>query len=209
MKLAWAISGKGMAARAVVEAHQAGLLQSRPNIMIFDRVGPTDSMIEYCNQKSIETAILPPVLLESGLINLQQRHCLDCMGLTFNRLLPPPVISAFGGRIFNLHLSFLPAFPGFGATRKALASGLRSTGVTVHFVDEGIDTGEIISQTRVSIEPSDNEASLGRRQFKAALPLVLQTVRMLEQTQDRQFNAADQDLAEFAAAYCRNIAGYE
>lgn len=164
-------------------------------------------MIEYCNQKRIETAILPPALLESGLVSLQQGHGLDCMGLTFNRLLPPPVISAFGGRIFNLHLSFLPAFPGFGATRKALASGLRSTGVTVHFVDEGIDTGEIISQTRVSIEPSDNEASLGRRQFEAALPLVLQTVRMLEQTQDRQFSAADQDLAEFAAAYCRNIAG--
>lgn len=207
MKLAWAVSGRGMAARAVVEAHLAGLLESRPAIVIFDRVGPTDSMIGYCNGRKIETAILPPAAIESGLLDLQHRHGLDCMGLTFNRLLPSSVINAFRGRIFNLHLSFLPAFPGFGATRKALASGLRSTGVTVHFVDEGVDTGEIICQTSVLIEPSDNEASLGRRQFEAALPLVLQTVRMLERTRDRQFSTADRDLADFAAAYCRSIEG--
>jgi phosphoribosylglycinamide formyltransferase 1 len=204
VKLAWAVSGQGMAARAVMEAHLAGLLGSRLDIVVFDRVGATDTMIEYCKRRKVETAILPPVLLEFGLLDLQRRHGLDCMGLTFNRILPSSIISAFRGRIFNLHLSFLPALPGFGATRKAFASGANSTGVTVHFVDEGTDTGEIISQTRVPIEPSDNEASLGRRQFEAALPLVLQTVRMLERTQDRQFSRPDSDLAEFAAAYCRN-----
>jgi phosphoribosylglycinamide formyltransferase-1 len=205
VKLAWAVSGRGMAARAAMEAHLAGLLESRLDAVIVDRVGATDSMIEYCKRRDIEVSIFSPSRLEAGLLDLQKRNGFDCMGLTFNRILPASVINSFQGRIFNLHLSLLPALPGFGATRKALASGLQFTGVTVHFIDPGIDTGPIISQARVPIEPSDDEASLGRRQFDAALPLVLQTVRMLERTPDRQFTLPDQDLADFAAVYCRSI----
>jgi phosphoribosylglycinamide formyltransferase-1 len=146
-----------------------------------------------------------PANLEAALLETQRACGLDCMGLTFNRLVPQSVIDSFNGRIFNLHLSLLPMFPGFGATRKALESGLTYTGVTVHFVDVGIDTGPIIAQKKVAISASDNEATLGRRQFEAALPLLLQTVRLIENNGEARFAKCDSDLVGFAADYCREI----
>src|SRR5262249_27836586 len=129
----------------------------------------------------------------------------DGMGLTFNRLIPASVIDAFNGQIFNLHLSWLPMFPGFGATKKALESGLSDAGVTVHFVDAGVDTGPIIAQRKVPIHAGDNVATLGRRQFEAAVPLVLQTVRLMENRQQPRFELCDADLERFAADFCLTI----
>ncbi|MET0674672.1 MAG: formyltransferase family protein [Bradyrhizobium sp.] len=205
MKLGWAISGKGMAARAVMEAHLAGLLKSKLDLVFFDRTGATDSMIEYCAQKDIEFRVIGPAGLETGLLEAQRAGGLDCMGLTFNRLIPESVINGFKGRIFNLHLSLLPMFPGFGATRKALESGLPHAGVTVHLVDAGIDTGPIIAQQKVPIVATDNEATLGRRQFEAAVPLVLQTVRLMEDGKQPRFERCDADLVRFAQDYCQRI----
>lgn len=205
MKLAWAVSGAGMGARAVAEAHLAGLLKSKLDLVVFDREGPTDSMKEYCSVKGIDFKHIAPSNLEEGLLELQRRGSLDCMGLTFNRLISQSVIDSFGGKVFNLHLSLLPLFPGFGAIRKALASGLPYTGVTVHFVDAGIDTGPIIAQEKVMIKSTDSEATLGRRQFEAAVPLLLQTVRLLEEGREARFEQPDPDLVRFAAHYSRQI----
>lgn len=202
MKLAWAVSGRGMAARAVMAAHFAGLLKSKLDMVVFDRTGATDSMIEYCVKSGIDFSVVEPDRLEVELLRMQGVSQFDCMGLTFNRLIPQTVITAFRGRIFNLHLSLLPLFPGFGATKKALESGLSYTGVTVHFVDAGVDTGPIIAQRQVAIEVSDSEAALGRRQFEAAVPLLLQTVRMLESGRNSRFDRADADLTQFGARYC-------
>jgi phosphoribosylglycinamide formyltransferase-1 len=194
-----------MGARAVVEAHSAGLLKSRIELVIFDRKGPTDSMMRYCIQRGVEFKVVKPETLEQELLGIQYDFSFDAMGLTFNRLIPQTVIDSFGGKIFNLHLSLLPMFPGFGATCKALESGLPYTGVTVHFVDAGIDTGPVIAQKKVDIRESDSAATLGRRQFEAAVPLLLHTVRMLENGSASPFDAPDPELAEFGAQYCRRL----
>jgi phosphoribosylglycinamide formyltransferase 1 len=205
MKLIWAVSGRGMAARAVMEAHLAGLIESKLDMVVFDRIGATDTMIEYCEHRRIQTNLLAPANLESQLLELQQAHHFDCMGLTFNRILPTSVIDAFQSQIINLHFSLLPALPGFGATRKALTQGLSSTGVTVHFIDSGIDTGPIIAQRKVEIEKNDNEATLGRRQFEAAVPLVLQAIRQIERKSRPSFDHPDDDIARFATEYCNRF----
>jgi phosphoribosylglycinamide formyltransferase-1 len=205
VKLAWAVSGAGMGARAVVEAHAAGLLTSKIDLVIFDRTGTTNSMMEYCDRKGIAFKVVAPRELEENLLDTQHRLSFDSMGLTFNRLISQRVIDAFHGRIFNLHLSLLPMFPGFGATRKALESGLAYTGVTVHFVDAGIDTGPIIAQQKVAIRDSDDVAMLGRRQFEAAVPLLLNTVRLLERGNKPSFDEPDPDLVEFGARYCSRL----
>lgn len=205
MKLIWAVSGRGMAARAVVEAHFAGLLASKLDMVVFDKVAATESMAAYCSKNQICCRVIAPDCLEEELLKFQQLRHFDCMGLTFDRLIPESVIKAFNGRIFNLHFSLLPMFPGFGATRKALVAGVTHTGVTVHYIDAGIDTGPIIAQAMISIDASDTEASLGRRQFEAAVPLILQTVRLLERGEDARFNLPDADLRQFAASYCRQI----
>jgi phosphoribosylglycinamide formyltransferase-1 len=79
------------------------------------------------------------------------------------RLVTPELLSRFPGRVVNVHPALLPAFPGLHAPRQALAYGVTVSGCTVHFVDEGTDTGPIIAQAAVPVEPDDDEASLATR----------------------------------------------
>ena len=73
----------------------------------------------------------------------------------YMHLLTAPFLGRFPGRIVNVHPSLLPAFPGAHAIRDALAAGVETTGVTIHNVDEGLDTGEVIRQEEVRVEPRE------------------------------------------------------
>ena len=73
----------------------------------------------------------------------------------YMHLLTPPFLKRFPGRVVNVHPSLLPAFPGAHAIADALSAGVRTTGVTVHYVDEGLDTGEVIRQEEVAVEPRE------------------------------------------------------
>ena len=84
----------------------------------------------------------------------------------YMKLLTPAFIREFSGRIMNVHPALLPAFPGLHAQRQALAHGVRIAGATVHFVDEGLDTGPIILQATVPVEPDDTEETLSARIIK-------------------------------------------
>jgi formyltetrahydrofolate-dependent phosphoribosylglycinamide formyltransferase len=95
----------------------------------------------------------------------------------FMRVLGPQVVRRF--RILNTHPALLPAFPGAHAIRDALAAGVATTGVTVHWVDEGIDTGPVLAQVPVPVLPGDDEASLRARVQAAEKPLFLRTIRSL------------------------------
>jgi len=81
----------------------------------------------------------------------------------FMRILSPAYVRAFAGRALNIHPSLLPSFPGLHAQRQALDHGARVSGATVHFVDEGMDTGPIVLQAAVPIEPGDTEDTLAAR----------------------------------------------
>lgn len=79
------------------------------------------------------------------------------------RLLSPDFVRAFPRRILNVHPSLLPAFPGLGAQRQALDHGVRIAGCTVHLVEEGLDSGPIVTQRAVQVLDADDEASLAER----------------------------------------------
>ncbi|NLA59405.1 MAG: phosphoribosylglycinamide formyltransferase, partial [Firmicutes bacterium] len=81
----------------------------------------------------------------------------------FMRLLPKELVRAFPQRIINIHPSLLPAFPGLNAQRQALEYGVKIAGCTVHFVDEGMDSGPIIVQKAVPVYDYDTEESLAER----------------------------------------------
>jgi phosphoribosylglycinamide formyltransferase-1 len=81
----------------------------------------------------------------------------------FMRILSPAYVRAFAGRALNIHPSLLPAFPGLHAQRQALEHGAKVAGATVHFVDEGVDTGPIVLQAAVAVEPDDTEDTLAAR----------------------------------------------
>jgi len=95
----------------------------------------------------------------------------------FMRVLGPAVVGAF--RIVNTHPALLPSFPGAHAVRDALAAGVTSTGVTVHWVDEGVDTGPVITQVAVAVEPDDDEQTLRARIQQAEKPLYVNAIRQL------------------------------
>jgi phosphoribosylglycinamide formyltransferase 1 len=95
----------------------------------------------------------------------------------FMRLLAPEVVTRF--RIVNTHPALLPSFPGAHAIRDALAAGADRTGVTVHWVDEGVDTGPVIAQVPVAVEPGDDENTLRERIQAAEKPLYIETIRLL------------------------------
>ena len=81
----------------------------------------------------------------------------------FMRILSSVFVRAWQGRLMNIHPSLLPAFPGLHAQRQALDHGVRIAGATVHFVDEGVDTGPIVLQAAVPVEATDTEETLAAR----------------------------------------------
>lgn len=97
----------------------------------------------------------------------------------FMRILGPEVVQAFPGRMINTHPALLPNFPGAHAVRDALAAGVPQTGCTVHLIDEGVDTGQVIAQQAVPIMESDDEATLHERIKVAERLLLVQTVATL------------------------------
>jgi phosphoribosylglycinamide formyltransferase-1 len=81
----------------------------------------------------------------------------------YMRILPPPFVRSWAERLVNIHPSLLPAFPGLHAQRQALDYGVKVAGATVHFVEEGVDTGPIIVQAAVPVLLDDSEESLSAR----------------------------------------------
>ena len=94
----------------------------------------------------------------------------------FMKLLPPDLVSRFSPRILNTHPAYLPEFPGAHAVRDALASEATETGASVIVVDEGVDTGQILAQRRVPVEPDDDEAALHARIKVVERELLLQVL---------------------------------
>jgi len=94
----------------------------------------------------------------------------------FMKILGPMVLRFHQGKIINTHPALLPAFPGAHAVRDALAAGISETGATIHFVDKGVDTGEVIAQARVKVERGDTQDSLHERIKQAERELLVATV---------------------------------
>lgn len=106
-----------------------------------------------------------------------QRVGLVCLA-GFMRLLGAPFVRAWRGRIMNIHPALLPAFPGLHAPRQALDHGVKVSGATVHFVDEGLDSGPIILQSSVPVEPGDTEQTLAARILAEEHRLYPEAVRL-------------------------------
>jgi len=97
----------------------------------------------------------------------------------FMRLLSPYFVAAFRGRILNIHPSLLPSFPGLESQRQALDYGVKFSGCTVHFVDENLDAGPIVTQAIVSIEPGDTDETLAARILSEEHRIYTDAVRLV------------------------------
>jgi phosphoribosylglycinamide formyltransferase 1 len=97
----------------------------------------------------------------------------------YMQLLSPAFVARFRNRVVNIHPALLPAFPGLDAIGQALAAGVETTGVTVHFVDEGVDTGPAIVQREVPVPPDRDRARLEEAIHAVEHELYPEAIRML------------------------------
>jgi phosphoribosylglycinamide formyltransferase-1 len=170
LKIAVLGSGKGSNFRAILSAIMAGHLRVTPVLAASDV--PDAGILTLADNLGIPTTVIDEQKfqtrlsedVESKLVKELQASGAELIVLAgYMRLVKTPLLEAFPRRIINIHPSLLPSFPGLEAWRQALTAGVKITGCTVHFVDSGMDTGEIIAQSEVSILPGDTPETLHAR----------------------------------------------
>jgi len=183
-RIGFLCSGNGGLFRKTCEACRQGWLKSDIAACIADRVcGSQDVAKEFqipevmVERKAYETR----EAFSDAVLEALRSHDIDLVVLTFDSLLTGAVLRQYENRMINVHLSLLPAFPGFGGLKKAVQRGVRFGGVTLHWVDETTDEGPILSQSVVPIAPQDDAATYGRRLFEAGWPQLVQMIRWYEE----------------------------
>ncbi len=162
------ISGRGSNMVALVDAMRAGAIAADPAVVLSNV--PDVAGLAAARARGIPAEVLdhrqlrPREAHERRVVEVLRDHRVDLVCLAgYMRLLGPTLISAFPERIFNIHPSLLPAFPGLDAQRQALAHGVKISGCTVHVVDEQCDHGPIILQAAVPVLDDDTPETLGAR----------------------------------------------
>ena len=160
--------GRGSNLRAILSGVAAGRIRAEVVVVLSDRSGA--GALDIARDHGVEALVLDPTPhpgregYDRALIALleERRVGLVCLA-GYMRILGPVFVRHFEGRLLNIHPALLPAFPGLHAQRQALEHGVRIAGATVHFVDEGVDTGPIVLQAAVSVRQDDTEATLSDR----------------------------------------------
>ena len=163
-------SGKGSNCRSILEKIRGRDLAADCRIVVSDVADA--GILKVAREFGVPDVFLPPGKFRTKLepeVEQQLVRLLHIAGVQlvvlagFMRVLKSTILDAFPHRIINLHPSLLPKFPGRDAWTQALAAGEKITGCTVHFVDAGVDSGEIIAQREVPILPNDTPAILHER----------------------------------------------
>ena len=186
------ISGSGSNLLALLKAAENPLFPAKIVAVGSDK----DALgLEHAELYGVDTFVVEPSLFSSKeewaekLLASVQHHQPDLVVLAgFMRILPANFVSALKGKLINTHPSLLPEFKGAHAVRDALAAGVTKTGVSIHFVDEGVDTGEIIIQSELEILPQETEQALHERIKTIERALLVKTVE--------QFALRQKDLAK-------------
>lgn len=162
-------SGQGSNFAALVTAQRAGKLgPGRIELLVSDK--PEAPVAQRAEEAGIPSLLLRPKdfasreLYEAEIVAELRRRDIGLVVLAgYMRLISPVLLEPYAGRIINIHPSLLPAFAGKDAIGQALDYGVKLTGVTVHFVDGGMDTGPVIAQRSVDVEAGDTPESLAAR----------------------------------------------
>lgn len=161
------ISGRGSNLQALIDAQHEGRLGGEIVVVISNI--QTAPGVERARGAGIEALFCDPRGRTREEYDQQLARILNDRGVSlvclagYMRLLSAGFVGAFAGRILNVHPSLLPAFAGLHAQRQALAHGVRISGATVHFVDEGLDSGPIVAQEAVTVEDGDTVETLEQR----------------------------------------------
>jgi len=170
-KIAVLVSGSGSNLQSIIDSAESGYIDIQVSVVVSNKEnayglvraqnhGIPTQVIKHSDYPTRED-------FENRLIGVLDGYAIDLVVLAgFMRVLTPLFVNHYHRRIMNIHPALLPSFPGTHGQKQALDYGVRFSGCTTHFVDEGTDTGPIIIQAVVPVLPGDTEESLGARILK-------------------------------------------
>jgi phosphoribosylglycinamide formyltransferase 1 len=179
-------SGKGSNYEAIQEAINAGSLAAETRIVLSDV--EDSGILRLARGYGMSAMHVPPGKFKTKLdpdVEEKVAQILKFKGVElvvlagYMRMLKEPLLEAFPRKIINIHPSLLPKYPGIEAWKQALAAGEKKTGCTVHYVDAGMDTGEIIAQREVAVVRGDTAATLHARIQEAEHELYPEVIGMI------------------------------
>lgn len=183
MRLGVLASGRGSNLQAILDAIGRGEVPAEVVVVISDR--PDARALERARAAGVPAVFVDPgahpsrEAFDAELARILRAHGAELVVLAgYMRLLGPSFVAAFRNRVLNIHPALLPAFPGLHAQRQALEYGVKVAGCTVHFVDEGVDTGPIVLQAAVPVREDDTEETLAARILEQEHRLYPQAIRL-------------------------------
>ena len=180
-KLAVLCSGRGSDLQSIIDAINAKKFSAKIEVVITDK--PNVQALTRAENAGIKNICVDRKLFSSRADFeaeiLKYLAEIDLVVLAgFMRILSPEFVKKFSGRLMNIHPSLLPSFPGAHAHRDVLAYGVKVSGCTVHFVDEGTDSGPIILQSAVEVLDDDTEETLAARVLEQEHKIYPQAIKL-------------------------------
>lgn len=174
-------SGTGSNFSAIMEAGSLGC-----DIVLLFSDNPSAKVLQKAEGFSVSSQAFSPKSFvnkeayEKEILRLLQEHDIEWIFLAgYMRLIGSVLLEKYEGRIVNIHPSYLPQFPGKDAIDQAIEAGANETGVTIHYVDAGMDTGPIIRQEKIAINKEDTKATLAERIHKLEHQMYPEVIRQL------------------------------
>jgi phosphoribosylglycinamide formyltransferase-1 len=168
LKIGVLASGRGSNFQAIIDSIKTGYINARINVLITDN--PEAFSIERAKKHGIESHIMHPKNYGSRdeyfrdvSSELKKRGVELVVLAGFMRIVGKPLLDVYPNRVMNIHPALLPSFPGLHGQKQANDYGVKISGCTVHFVDEGMDTGPIIIQAAVPVRDDDTEETVAER----------------------------------------------
>jgi len=171
LKIGVLASGRGSNFQSIIDSIESGYIQARITVLITDN--PKAFSIERAEKHRIESLVMHSKNYVSRdeyfreiTAELKKRDVELVVLAGFMRIVGKPLLDAYPNKVMNIHPALLPSFPGLHGQKQANDYGVKISGCTVHFVDEGMDTGPIIMQAAVQVRDDDTEETLSERILK-------------------------------------------
>jgi phosphoribosylglycinamide formyltransferase-1 len=178
------VSGSGSNLQSIIDSIERGILNASIKVVISNN--PDAFALERARKHNLESIVIDHAEFQvredfdRKMIDVLTSHSVDLVIMAgFMRILSPLFLRAFPMKIINIHPALLPSFQGLHAQKRAFDYGVKFSGCTVHFADEGVDTGPIIIQSVVPVYDDDTEESLQNRILKEEHRIYPQAIQLI------------------------------
>jgi phosphoribosylglycinamide formyltransferase-1 len=183
LKIGVLVSGSGSNLQSIIDRIEAGNLDAEISVTISSK--PDAYALVRCKKHGIPAVVIrhqdfrTREAFDRQMIDVLRSHAVDLVVMAgFMRVLTPAFLNAFTMKIMNIHPALLPAFPGVHVQQQAIDHGVRFSGCTVHFADEGVDTGPVIIQAVVPVLAEDTADTLAARILKEEHRIYPQAIQL-------------------------------